>query len=204
MAAKQGAPQSASAAQARLEAADLSARITNLQDRISAAEAQGVLIRKELFGLRSTSQLAPPQQALKVELQAQLASNQAEVAAYKESMAILRGQSIDAQVQDIANSVVPNIAGSSVPPYMSKEVMVISGLFTMFVLGPLSIALAVRFVRRGWSSRPEPQLTDMSDRVRRIETAVETMAIEVERVSESQRYLVRTLGDESKLAAPKG
>ena len=56
---------------------------------------------------------------------------------------------------------------------------------------PISRALGRRFERRGASPVVE---AGMTDQLQRIEQAVEAMAIEVERISESQRYLTKIQG----------
>jgi hypothetical protein len=51
-----------------------------------------------------------------------------------------------------------------------------------------------------WIKRPRPQgslPSDIAERLERIERAVETTAIEVERIGEGQRFLTRALGERS-------
>jgi hypothetical protein len=63
-----------------------------------------------------------------------------------------------------------------------------SGWFWLVVGWPISRALGRRVERRGVSPVLEGGMTDQ---LQRIEQAVEAMAIEVERISESQRYLTK-------------
>jgi hypothetical protein len=70
---------------------------------------------------------------------------------------------------------------------------VLSGLFIVLVMFPIAIA----FARRLWK-RPIPQTTpanwaDTPARLERLETAVDTIAVEIERVSESQRFMTRLM-----------
>ncbi|HET7458032.1 MAG TPA: hypothetical protein VFJ74_10280 [Gemmatimonadaceae bacterium] len=80
----------------------------------------------------------------------------------------------------------------------------ISVTFTMFVLAPIGLALS-RFLwkRAAAPPRAPSQNADTTQRLDRIENAVESIAIEVERVSEGQRFLTRlfTEGRESSVAA---
>lgn len=66
-------------------------------------------------------------------------------------------------------------------------------LSIVFVLFPLTIG----FVRRMWrgSARPSlpPRFEETPSRLERIEGALETVAIEVERISESQRFMTRLM-----------
>jgi len=51
-----------------------------------------------------------------------------------------------------------------------------------------------------WIKRPRPQAalpSDLAERLERIERAVESTAIEVERIGEGQRFLTRALGERS-------
>ncbi|HEX5831575.1 MAG TPA: hypothetical protein VFY16_11375 [Gemmatimonadaceae bacterium] len=71
----------------------------------------------------------------------------------------------------------------------------ISIVFTIFVLFPLAIALARLLWRRASRPPAPPLLTESAQRLERLEQAVDTIAVEVERVSEGQRFLTRLLTD---------
>ena len=78
----------------------------------------------------------------------------------------------------------------SVPPQVTD---IFNGFFIMcsvIVIGwPLARAFGKRIERRAAEpAAPSPKLTEQ---LARIEQAVEAMAIEVERISESQRYMAR-------------
>lgn len=79
--------------------------------------------------------------------------------------------------------------GRQGPP---TEMYVINAAAAVAVLLPLSIALAVRLVRR--NVRPAMAVpSDVSERLSRLEQAIESSAIEIERIGEGQRYLTRVL-----------
>jgi hypothetical protein len=76
--------------------------------------------------------------------------------------------------------------------------MTILFLFTILALGigmPLARAYARRMDRQGGRAGPAPFPSDVSDRIERIEQAVEAIAIEVERVSEGQRFTTKLLAE---------
>ncbi|MFN8571470.1 MAG: hypothetical protein U0132_05385 [Gemmatimonadaceae bacterium] len=78
--------------------------------------------------------------------------------------------------------------GSDVP----DEAIVFGGLIGLALVLPISIAFARRIVRRGHVA---PTLTkDLDERFTRLEQALDAVAIEVERVGESQRYYSKMLG----------
>jgi hypothetical protein len=85
------------------------------------------------------------------------------------------------------------------PPYVSeralpKDIFVLSGIFIVCVCLPLALAVALRIMKRG-VAKVAAFPSDLADRLGRIETAIESTAIEVERIGEGQRYLTRVLGD---------
>jgi hypothetical protein len=73
-------------------------------------------------------------------------------------------------------------------------VAIVGGVFTFFVLFPLTIAYARRLWRRGALTVAElPKV--LAERLTRLDQAVDTIAIEVERISEGQRFLTKVMTD---------
>lgn len=69
-------------------------------------------------------------------------------------------------------------------------------LFTLFVLGPIAFSIARSIWRRGTVRKVETQLErDNADRLLRLEQAVDTIAVEVERISEGQRFVTKLLAE---------
>ena len=73
-----------------------------------------------------------------------------------------------------------------------SEFYVFGGLVLMAAVLPISIAWARRLLRR--PSPVAPVTAERDERLTRLEQAVDAVAIEVERIGESQRYYVRLLG----------
>ena len=103
----------------------------------------------------------------------------------------------DAQVAKAA--AVP---GAVIPPPPEirngppDEVYVLGGIFMFVVLMPLSIAYARRLWRRGAAAVSAiPQ--ELMDRLTRLDHAVDSIAVEVERIGEGQRFVTRVLADRS-------
>ncbi len=74
----------------------------------------------------------------------------------------------------------------------------VTAIFIMFILAvlmPLSIGVARRLWRRG--SAPDTRTTDpmLTPRLDRLEQAVDAIAIEIERVSEGQRFVTKILSE---------
>jgi hypothetical protein len=79
-------------------------------------------------------------------------------------------------------------------------------VFTIFVLAPIALAAARLMWKRATRPAPAPQSPDTAHRLERIEQAVDAIAVEVERVSEGQRFVTRLLSegqDQHALAAGK-
>lgn len=80
---------------------------------------------------------------------------------------------------------------------------VIPGLIILVLGVPI-----VRLITRRLEPRPVPprELATISDRLERIEAAVDAIAVEVERISEAQRFSARLQSERvpSRLSAPGG
>ena len=83
----------------------------------------------------------------------------------------------------------------------------ISIVFTIFVLGPMAIAMARLIWKRASTSKPVPTFErENHERLQRLESAVDSIAIEMERVSEGQRFVTKLLAeskDRLRVEAPR-
>ena len=84
---------------------------------------------------------------------------------------------------------------------MDPDVLAFGNVMQIIVVSTacfVAIGLGARILWR-WGSRIKPsntiQTEDRDDRLHHLETAVDTIAIEVERISEAQRFMVGLLGD---------
>jgi hypothetical protein len=66
-------------------------------------------------------------------------------------------------------------------------------VLAFFLVFPVSLAATRWFWRRSRRPVTPPGWTEAADRLDRVEQAVETIAIEIERVSEGQRYISKVL-----------
>jgi hypothetical protein len=76
--------------------------------------------------------------------------------------------------------------------------------FTLVVMAPLAIAIARRIWRRGGPAPVRAASREDSERLLRLEQAVDTIAVEVERISEGQRFVTQLLahGQDQRQLAP--
>jgi len=73
--------------------------------------------------------------------------------------------------------------------------------FTIFVLGPLAFA-AARMMWKRAGMKPAPAISgDAARRLERLELSVDAIAVEIERVSEGQRFVTRLLSEAHSNAA---
>jgi hypothetical protein len=94
-------------------------------------------------------------------------------------------------------------APAPINPDLPPEVMEIVRMFftTVVVLGlgiPIVRAFTKRF-ERGPQLPPAPS-PDVVMRLQRIEQAVETVAVEVERIAEAQRFSAKLIADQQRVA----
>lgn len=102
---------------------------------------------------------------------------------------------------DLAVSKAAAVPGAIVPepPRPPRtgppdEVFIIPIVFTIFVLCPIAVAYARRLWKRG-STVIAPIPREVAERLDQMGQAVESMAIEIERIGEGQRFLTRVMGD---------
>ncbi len=113
---------------------------------------------------------------------------------------ILQIESEIAQTEGILTNVPSGFLATAEPPTYSRDPesdawVAIPVMLIMFVAFPLVFAHA----RRIWKRAPAARINPAEEgRLERIEQAVEAIAIEVERVSEGQRFVTKLLSDASR------
>lgn len=102
--------------------------------------------------------------------------------------------------QQLTSSAAGLIATTSVAPSFgmldSKEVMALSILSIIFIAFPLAIGVAKSMFKRSARPGPPPAVfTETAQRLERLEASVDAIAIEIERVSEGQRFVTKLLSE---------
>lgn len=93
----------------------------------------------------------------------------------------------------VATTEAENAASRNGGSLGSGQITAISIVFTVAVLAPIAIAFARSILRRAAVPKPSPQLMENTARLERMEQAVDSIAIEIERVSEGQRFVTQLL-----------
>jgi hypothetical protein len=93
---------------------------------------------------------------------------------------------------------------------MGPEIVVPLGFFATVIILVIGIPMSRAISRRVTSEAKNPRLpSEIGDRLERMEQAIEAVAIEVERISEGQRFTTKLLSEgkaasDARLAAPDG
>ena len=91
--------------------------------------------------------------------------------------------------------------GGNQPPEWVPFIVI--AFFVMVVVIAIGVPLARAFARRMDRKGQVPAIpSDVTARLERIEQAVESMAIEVERISEGQRFVTKVMTEMRSLPAP--
>ena len=110
----------------------------------------------------------------------------------------------DAQVASAA--AVPGAIVDHPPPPRTgppEEAFVLGGIFMFVAILPISIAYARRIWRRS-AAAVAALPHDIVERFTQIDQAVESIAVEVERIGEGQRFITRVLSEQGRPALGEG
>jgi hypothetical protein len=108
--------------------------------------------------------------------------------------------------QQLSSASAGLVASSSAAPIFaglgSGQFLALSIVFTVFVLGPLAVGFArTLFKRPNRSALAPPIFNETAQRLERVEQAVDAIALEIERISEGQRFVTKLLSESQ--PAPK-
>ena len=76
-------------------------------------------------------------------------------------------------------------------------------VFTLFVLSPIAVSISRMFWKRGSMPRYVAPSPENTQRLERMEQAIDSIAVEVERISEGQRFTTKLLSERGE-ALPRG
>lgn len=118
---------------------------------------------------------------------------------------------IEGEIASTGRLLATSLAQNPTPdlPFnMRPDFTAISIVFTIFVLAPIALAVTRMIWKRASGARPaNAQIErDNHERLQRLESAVDAIAIEMERVSEGQRFVTKLLADSherARVGAPR-
>lgn len=153
-----------------------------LVGQLAGLEVQRNFLSDRLAKTPEAGQAAARAQLAQVE--AQIANTQAQIASINASMRFRPGRTI------INPPVFPRTPG------MSDNTVAVLVVFMLAVLMPLSIGITRSIWRRSSKTAGSPSQDPIpSPRLERLEQAVDAIAIEVERISEGQRFITKIMAE---------
>lgn len=167
----------------------LQARAADLAKQLAGLEVQRNALSREIARQNGDAREALIQQRTPIDVQ--IAQSNAELDNIRAQIASRSRVPMDQVTQSGQVVVVPRFRSRGADPDM-----VIGMTFTLMlaVVIPLSIAYARR-IWRGTPKSAAPQRDDLSPRFDRLEHAVDAIAIEIERISEGQRFMTKVMAE---------
>ena len=182
-------------------AAPVEAPVAQGPATLSGLQTQAVELRIQLAGLRAQWN------GLRQQLDQMLRTNPARPGVQQKwadvgvQMAQVEGDLARVEAQIAQRTGIPTVGTRLVTrgPRLNPAVgLPVGALLVMVMFIPVSLAWARRIARG--ASRPAPLTRDAVDRLDRMEQAIDAVAIEVERISEGQRFVTKILADRPKRA----
>jgi hypothetical protein len=166
----------------------LQGQLATLRAQQAGLQAQWRGLKSQLDNMLRTNPARPGVQQQWADVGVQLAHVDGDIAALQMRIGLKQGRPVG----------TPGIGERS--PWNNPGIIIPSvSVVSLVMLLPISIALAKRIGRRAPTPAPIP--SDVTNRLERIEQAVDTMAIEVERISEGQRFVTKIMVERPSAAA---
>ena len=170
----------------------LQTQLAEITGQLAGWRAERSMLQQQLRNNRSDVTNRPEVVARYADLSAKIARGEADIDRLRSQVATLQGVSRN-QVNDVGVIVPPS------PPFQRRgpdpDMMFGMGfVLAMSLVLPISIALAKRI----WRGKRDtgPIIEDrVSARMDRLEQAVDTIAVEIERISEGQRFVTKVLAE---------
>lgn len=186
-----GTPQTAARPLSRIEIAAIRARREELSNQLQSAAARRSELAEELRGA---------DRGARPGLEQRIGVLDERIVRLEQDIAET-GQQLTSAPAGLVAVTAPPVGGFG--GLSSDQVTGISIVFMIVVLLPISIALARLLWKRATAPRPAPS-GDSSQRLERLEQAMDAVALEMERVSEGQRFVTKILTDPNPASATLG
>lgn len=166
----------------------MEAQRSELRDQLERLQDQRQDIARDL---RSEEITAPDREGLTQRLQA----TDARIGSLEQQIA-------QADLAVAKAAAVPGAVVEPPPPPrndsdVTEGVTAVAIVFTLFVLFPMAFAYSRRLWKRG-ATVIAPVPREVTDRLEQMGQAVESIALEVERIGEGQRFLTRVMSDQNR------
>jgi hypothetical protein len=171
--------------------ASLQAQLAASRIQLVGLEAQWTRLRSQLDQMLQSNPARPAVQQAWADVGIQRARTEGDIARLEARIAQLEGRPVGRP------GVPPGGFSRGFNPNMA--IPAVTALMVVLAF-PISFAWARRILRG--APKPAPVPHDLTMRLERIEQAVDTIAIEVERVSEGQRFVTKVLVQRPQAADP--
>lgn len=163
----------------------LRARKSELSTAIRSADARRREVQKSLIGATGAD---------KAGLEKRLGVLDTRIARLEQDIDENTGMlsSLEAMRSTVGSSGFPHW-GPDTGNRIENNTMPLAMMFLLLVMTPLSLAISRLFWRRGSRGVSAAMHPDPTPRLERMEQAIESIAIEIERVSEGQRFVTRLM-----------
>jgi len=171
----------------------LRAQVGELNIQLAGLQAQWRGLRRQLDNMLQNNPARPGVQQQWADVGVQSAKVQGDIATLNARIAQLQGRPVGGP-----EIVIP-------PPFRGTQNQFVPAISIVAVVlaVPISFAWARRILRG--APKPAPVPSDLTMRLERMEQAIDTVAIEVERISEGQRFVTRIMTERpSSNAQPAG
>ena len=166
------------------------AQRSELRNQLENAEERRSDLAQEL------SQTSSGDGATRAGLEARIRETDARISALDKQIAVADQQVATAAAVPGATYEPPRpIIQRNGPP---EEFFVLGGMFIVFVMMPMAIAMSRRLWKRAAVSVSSEMPAEMTDRLSRMEQAIDAVAVELERVGEGQRYVTRVFTEQQR------
>ena len=173
------------------ELAALQARELDLREQVAKLHAKHDVL--EAQSRSGDGYLRIPAQMQLAQTNTDLATTQAELLSVQSRIKVVGGQPVTPGVVTVPPPPATRPFLDRIDPDAITAVFMMT---TLAILVPMSIAISRRLWRRGpKDSATGAAINGMNGRLERLEQAVDAIAIEIERVSESQRFVAKVLVD---------
>jgi hypothetical protein len=163
----------------------LMARADELSRQITSAHER----RSEMMGemRRAPASVRDGIQDQVNELSGRIVQLERDIAQNGQLRAIAKARETDAGTLVDGTPQVPRI------PFDPDDIVPIAVVFTIFVLSPIALAFSRLLWKRASRPTEAPMSRDSDLRLQRVEEGVEAIAVEVERISEGQRFVTQLM-----------
>jgi hypothetical protein len=160
----------------------LQSAAAELQAQLAGLQAQWNGLKSQLDNMLRSNPARPAVVQQWADVGVQIATTEGRLASVQARINLKQGR-------PVGTTNVPVFGRLYFPPSAIPAISVVS----LALLLPMSIAFAKRMMRQ--PQRPAAMPNEMTTRLDRMEHAIDTIAIEVERISEGQRFVTKLMAD---------